>query len=83
MKASMKFPRGFWFFGGLLLLSYSLFLRGCLGPGKDQTPAQRSGEQQFRVVRGAGSRPIQEERLGRRLALHPEHDHQRIEPGGR
>jgi NitT/TauT family transport system substrate-binding protein len=34
MKASMKLPRGFWFLGGLLILSYSFFLRGAWGQEK-------------------------------------------------
>jgi NitT/TauT family transport system substrate-binding protein len=34
MKASMKLPRGFWFFGGLLLFSYSLYSRDAWGQEK-------------------------------------------------
>ena len=40
----MKLPRGFRFFG-LLILFYSFFLAGAWGSGKDQALAQCSGEQ--------------------------------------
>ena len=55
-----------------------LFLGGRLGPGKDQALAQRSGEQQRRLVPGPRSRLIQEVRIRRRLAVHPEHHDERV-----
>jgi len=54
------------------------FVAGRLGPGKDQARAQRSGEQQRCLVPGPGSRLIQEVRIRRRLAVHPEHHDERV-----